>query len=779
MFFFTKDSRRIRNSILIDIWYIKYTIGFCLLATIPPAPADNCPVSTVNTVNDLIQAINSANTSNVCLITIQKGNYLISDSIKTDSGEEIGLPEITSNITIQGAGTDVTTITTNLQNLRAINIAESGNLTIRDVKLTGFMGHSGAAINNKGQLTLSNILISDNSNDDNGGGIYNENKLTINDSIFSNNTATCGGGIYSASGKMIISNTKFESNTLDDGDCAGGAIFNKNTDATLIKVLILDNYNPSIRFNPGYGGGIYNDGSMTIIDATISRNDQDKGGGIYNDGKLILNNSTVTDNFASHGGGIFNDGNLTMLNTTVSKNIASGGSGGGIANLNTVLINNGTIAQNQCIDCNNDDSSPFPLPGGGIANRDEGVQVKNTIISNNTSDTGSTGNCSAPIISNGYNLDSDGTCDLNQPGDIANQDAKLGLLQDNMGPTFTHALLDGSPAIDAGDNNGCPSRDQRGAIRPQDGDGDHEVKCDIGAYEAGVLTDLDKVQVNGDANKDLPFIRLTSDEPSKAGSAFLPTVFALTPTSVIHTRFSFQIGGIYSDGPLGSDGLAFVMHNDPRGPTAVGNSGEGLGFGINETGDNPVNPIAPSIAIEFDTHRNAFPLHFSPDPDGNHIALINNGEIFNHLAYDTPALSLNDGSIRYVWLDYVGVSKHLEVFMAASEVKPAAPIISTTVDLSSSLGNKVYFGFTAGTGGGFNRHDILSWKLNFVFSPAIGDFNGDSCVDQADLITLLAVINGTGNKPLTYDLNGDGKVNIADSRKLVTLFTRPRGNACF
>ena len=96
----------------------------------------------------------------------------------------------------------------------------------------------------------------------------------------------------------------------------------------------------------------------------------------------------------------------------------------------------------------------------------------------------------------------------------------------------------------------------------------------------------------------------------------------------------------------------------------------------------------------------------------------------------------------------------------------------------TSLGNKAYFGFTAGTGGGFNSHDILAWNLDVVSPPSIGDFNGDSCVDQSDLSTLLAVVTGSGVKPLIYDLNGDGKVNIADSRKLVTLFTNPRGAAC-
>src|SRR5439155_6274327 len=82
------------------------------------------------------------------------------------------------------------------------------------------------------------------------------------------------------------------------------------------------------------------------------------------------------------------------------------------------------------------------------------------------------------------------TCLLAGAGDIENADPLLGPLQDNGGATQTHALLAGSPAIDAGDNNGCPGTDQRGIARPVDANSDGVAICDIGAFEAPAGTTL-------------------------------------------------------------------------------------------------------------------------------------------------------------------------------------------------------------------------------------------------------------------------------------------------
>ncbi len=108
---------------------------------------------------------------------------------------------------------------------------------------------------------------------------------------------------------------------------------------------------------------------------------------------------------------------------------------------------------------------------GGIDNWGGTVTLSNTIVANNLL----SGDCWGDIISDGYNLDSDNTCNLTATGDITNTDPLLGPLQNNGGPTETHALLGGSPAINTS-SPACPATDQRGVFR-SDG------LCDTGAYE--------------------------------------------------------------------------------------------------------------------------------------------------------------------------------------------------------------------------------------------------------------------------------------------------------
>lgn len=229
-----------------------------------------------------------------------------------------------------------------------------------------------------------------------------------------------------------------------------------------------------------YGGGISNVGTLTVNNSTISGNiAADNGGGmeLSYPGTVTINNSTITANSASYdGGGIENSGptGLTINNSTISGNTAGGGGGIDLTHGGTAAINNSTITANTAF---------YNGYGGGVVSYDiSSATFQNSIVASNNG-----GNCSGTTISTGYNLSSDGTCNFNGIGDMNNTNAKLGTLGNHGGPTQTIPLLEGSPAIDAGNPNGCTDGkghllkiDQRGYPRP---DKEDKIGCDMGAYE--------------------------------------------------------------------------------------------------------------------------------------------------------------------------------------------------------------------------------------------------------------------------------------------------------
>ena len=195
----------------------------------------------------------------------------------------------------------------------------------------------------------------------------------------------------------------------------------------------------------------------------------------------ILNNVLFSGNLATDalgtGGGMSNsESNATLTNVTFSGN-SSTDWGGGIYNYwSNLHLTNATFTNN---------SATF---GGGIFNLGQvgepaHLTITNSLLWGNTSDQ--IYNFGAEnIITITYSL-----LDYPSYSDPTNiiGDPLLGLLADNGGFTLTQALGVGSPAIDAGDPNNCPATDQRGVIRPIDGDGVDGARCDIGAYEAEVM----------------------------------------------------------------------------------------------------------------------------------------------------------------------------------------------------------------------------------------------------------------------------------------------------
>jgi len=276
------------------------------------------------------------------------------------------------------------------------------------------------------------------------------------------------------------------------------------------RCAINDNSNSGIVNIPEMGGRT----EVRVVDSTVSRN---LGGGIHNlpgmlgRGNLAVVNSDISDN---SGDGIANSGCIKHLCTAslqlTGSNI-SGNSGSGIANglAAAAEVTNSTISSNKgewvagIVSCGTTNLNNSTVSGNSagivILGSDNPYGCRGTIAathsivakSENYEDCiieGDEGTWPGYFGDNGHNIIEDGTCI--SASTSSSGDPLLGPLARNGGSTMTHALLPGSPAIDAGeDTERCPQTDQRGYSRPADGDLDGTAVCDIGSFELRHFTD--------------------------------------------------------------------------------------------------------------------------------------------------------------------------------------------------------------------------------------------------------------------------------------------------
>ncbi len=289
-------------------------------------------------------------------------------------------------------------------------------------------------------------------------------EVFINDLTMSNGLANAGGlgtmgGAIMSAGALTIADSRFSDNVAT-GSGFGGAITAYQGSLTVTRSVFSDN-------QAGYGGAIFIDNIAATITTGLFTNNQGQFGGAFaaEGGNLNFSNNTFSGNSAStQGGALYVGFNATTLltNNTITGNSAST-QGGGVFNVfaGTITLRNNIIAGNTATsgpECFND-----TLLGGTIMNgNDYNVFGVN----------GSAGGCPA------------GATDIVPAGAIG---TILAPLADNNGPTFTQALVLGSPALDAANFSNCPTTDQRGYLRGFDANGTPNAPqvgdCDIGAFE--------------------------------------------------------------------------------------------------------------------------------------------------------------------------------------------------------------------------------------------------------------------------------------------------------
>ena len=328
-------------------------------------------------------------------------------------------------------------------------------------------------------VEVNNCIISNGIDSENySGGIYiNGGSLSINDSTISNNTQ--GAILFENTTNSAINNSTISNNTASNDAYYGGGINIASSEVTISNSTISHNSSLSTRTYAG-GGGIYiqnllSDASVLIENSTIfSNNSSYRGGAISHrdyygsSTSLIIKNTTISGNSSSQMGGAlaFDSINAELVNTTITNN-SSANSGGAL-----FLNDNGAVTITQSILTGN----------SAITTGNEINLVSGTITVNNRNIFGFNNNSGI----SGFTI---GVTDIIPTVALASiLDTTLAL---NGGTTKTHALVAGSPAIDAVLSTNCiTTNDQRGVTRPQDGDNNTIADCDIGALEHVFITDL-------------------------------------------------------------------------------------------------------------------------------------------------------------------------------------------------------------------------------------------------------------------------------------------------
>ena len=383
-------------------------------------------------------------------------------------------------------------------------VSVSGSSFISNTALYG-----GGILAEGGVVTVQNSSISNNMTIYDGAGIQVESDTTLflqDSSLQSNISGRSGGGVYNG-GLLYVTNTTFQYNEAQEG----GGLFNSYPPdggapgvATVSESTFDQNqavFGTEAFFFPGFGGGVFNGGEITVTHSTLSSNTAENAGGGFANGDIddpnyptaaaFMMYTTLQGNSSiGNGGGVFNAGDAQLFNSTLSGNSADM-DGGGIHNTfyyvtGTMTIDYATVVSNTA-DANGDNEGN----GGGLYVSMGAVTISDSVLSTNSDLTPAgaddCGFMSGTAVSGGYNLLGLNTgCTFAIATDLQNNSPMLEPLAYNGGSTDTHYPLFGSPVLDyipSGTNqcNITVVDDQRDSFRPINN------LCDIGAVEASVF----------------------------------------------------------------------------------------------------------------------------------------------------------------------------------------------------------------------------------------------------------------------------------------------------
>jgi predicted outer membrane repeat protein len=340
-----------------------------------------------------------------------------------------------------------------------------------------------------------------------------------------------------------------------------------------------------------------------------------------------VSNSTFSGNTAGRSGGAISADEGTRLevsNSTFSGNIATNGvdgDGGAIwVQDSTATITNSTFSGNTA-----DTDS-----GGGVRNAGNAtLTLSNTLLANNAG-----GNCSGTVTDGGGNLEwPDASCGFATPS----ADPKLGPLQDNGGPTQTHALLAGSAAIDAAVDCSPPTTDQRGVARPQG------VACDIGAFElddtpprvtidqaSGQADSTSTSPIHFTAVFDEPVTGFTDPDVNLSGTAGATTVVVTKQAPNDGTTYDVAVSGMTTSGTV----IASIPANAAQdfalnGNTASTSTDNTVTYTALDTTPPTIKPPPNNITVE------------ATSPDGAAVVYGTNQDNSCSASDEDPNLTLN------------------------------------------------------------------------------------------------------------------------------------------